>query len=45
MLKRQMETMDYNKYKDVVYKIIGAAMTVHDELNWGLLDKNMKPVY
>ena len=29
------------KYKDAVYKIIGAAMRVHSELNWGLLE----PVY
>lgn len=33
--------MDYKKYKDTVYNIIGAAMEVHDELNWGLLE----PVY
>lgn len=28
-------------YKDLVYKIIGAAMDVHKELNWGLLE----PIY
>ena len=28
-------------YKDLVYRIIGAAMKVHDELGWGLLE----PVY
>lgn len=33
--------MDYKKYKDTVYQIIGAAMEVHEELNWGLLE----PVY
>lgn len=33
--------MDYKKYKDTVYQIIGAAMTVHSELRWGLLE----PVY
>ena len=33
--------MDYKKYKEVVYSIIGAAMDVHKELNWGLLE----PVY
>ena len=33
--------MDYKKYKEIVYQIIGAAMEVHDELNWGLLE----PVY
>ena len=33
--------MDYRKYKDTVYQIIGAAMEVHSELNWGLLE----PVY
>lgn len=26
------------QYKDLVYKIIGVAMTVHSELNWGLLE-------
>jgi len=30
--------MEYKKYKDIVYQIIGAAMEVHDELNWGLLE-------
>ena len=33
--------MDFKKYKDTVYQIIGAAMEVHSELNWGLLE----PVY
>ena len=33
--------MNYKKYKDTVYQIIGAAMDVHDELGWGLLE----PVY
>ena len=33
--------MDYKQYKDTVYKIIGAAMNVHSELNWGLLE----PIY
>ena len=27
-----------SKYANKVYKIIGAAMTVHSELNWGLLE-------
>jgi len=26
--------MDAKKYKDIVYKIIGAAMEVHSEMNW-----------
>ena len=37
-LEVKKETMDYKKYKDIVYQIIGAAMEVHDELNWGLLE-------
>ncbi len=32
---------DLSQYADTVYKIIGAAMAVHSELNWGLLE----PVY
>ena len=34
-------TMNPKEYKDVVYKIIGSAMKVHDELGWGLLE----PIY
>lgn len=30
--------LDLSKYSDKVYKIIGAAMAVHSELNWGLLE-------
>lgn len=30
--------MNAKKYRDIVYRIIGAAMAVHDELNWGLLE-------
>lgn len=33
--------MDYKQYKDTVYKVIGAAMKVHSELNYGLLE----PIY
>lgn len=33
--------MNYSKYRDLVYKIIGAAMEVHGELGYGLLE----PVY
>ena len=33
--------MDYRKYKETVYEIIGAAMEVHNKLNWGLLE----PIY
>ena len=33
--------MDYKQYQDTVYKIVGAAMSVHSELNWGLLE----PIY
>ena len=30
--------LSFKKYKNVVYQIIGAAMEVHGELNWGLLE-------
>ena len=33
--------MELKDYRDKVYRIIGAAMKVHDELGWGLLE----PVY
>lgn len=29
---------DFKLYKDIVYNVIGAAMNVHSELNWGLLE-------
>lgn len=29
---------NFKKYKDIVYEVIGSAMTVHRELNWGLLE-------
>ena len=29
---------NFKKYKNLVYDIIGSAMTVHRELNWGLLE-------
>lgn len=33
--------MELKKYKDLVYQIIGSAMSVHAEMRWGLLE----PVY
>ena len=30
--------MNPKKYKDLVYDIIGAALKVHNEMNWGLLE-------
>ncbi len=33
--------MDFKQYKSIVYNTIGAAMEVHSELKWGLLE----PVY
>jgi GxxExxY protein len=36
-----MFVKDFKQYKDTVYQIIGAAINVHDELSWGLLE----PVY
>ena len=30
--------LNFKKYKEIVYEIIGSAMTVHRELNWGLLE-------
>lgn len=30
--------MDFRKYRNIVYRTIGAAMEVHHELNWGLLE-------
>ncbi len=33
--------MNPKDYKKCVFDIIGAAMTVHSEMNWGLLE----PVY
>lgn len=33
--------MELKKYKELVYQIIGSAMTVHAEMRWGLL----VPVY
>ena len=33
--------MGFKKYRNIVYRTIGAAMEVHHELNWGL----MEPLY
>jgi len=33
--------MEFARYTELVYKIIGAAMRVHKHLNWGLLE----PIY
>lgn len=33
-----MGVEDFKQYKDIVFKIIGAAMNVHSEMNWGLLE-------
>ena len=30
--------MNPKKYKDIVYQIIGAAMEVHNQMGWGLLE-------
>lgn len=30
--------MELKKYKEAVFKIIGAAMAVHSEINWGVLE-------
>ena len=30
--------MDYKRYKDIIYQVIGTAMEVHKVLNWGLLE-------
>ena len=30
--------MELKKYKELVYQIIGSAMTVHAEMRWGLLE-------
>lgn len=27
--------MELKKYKEIVFKIIGSAMAVHSEINWG----------
>lgn len=34
-------TNGFSHYSDIVYKIIGCAMHVHKQLNWGLLE----PIY
>lgn len=33
--------MDFKRYRTIVYRVIGTAMEVHKELNWGLLE----PIY
>ena len=30
---------NYYEYEDIVYKVIGAAMNVHSELKWGLMEQ------
>ena len=36
-----MAMLDTKKYKETIYKVIGAAMEVHNELGYGLLE----PIY
>ena len=30
--------MNFKRYRNTVYRVIGAAMEVHHEMNWGLLE-------